>query len=195
MWNMRPCGALRAGDEVIQVRPSTLLTVVASVMGIAGALPCAFGQHLSFFALVAPSMKARADELGGIKGLAAGGADSLYAVSPGVVLQVKLDGTFTTVRQPVVAADCDRYLPTNTPPAHEPFLTGLTVSPRGEIYLAAIGCRCVLKLDSEGRISTVLKAESPWSPTGLALNGEDVYVAEWTNAHSESTIIGRASAK
>jgi hypothetical protein len=59
------------------------------------------------------------------------------------------------------------------------------VSPRGEIYLAATGCRCVLKLDSEGRISTDLKAESPWSPTGLALNGEDLYVAEWTNAHSE----------
>jgi hypothetical protein len=30
-----------------------------------------------------------------------------------------------------------------------------------------------------------LKAESPWSPTGLALRGEDLYVAEWTNAHSE----------
>jgi hypothetical protein len=30
------------------VRPSTLLAVVALVMGIAGALSCAFGQHLSF---------------------------------------------------------------------------------------------------------------------------------------------------
>ena len=40
--------------------------------------------------LVAPSLKARAEELGGIKGLASGPDDSLYAVTPGAVLEVKL---------------------------------------------------------------------------------------------------------
>jgi hypothetical protein len=34
-------------------------------------------------------------------------------------------------------------------------------------------------------VSTVLNAETPWSPTGLAWHGDDLYVAEWTNAHSE----------
>src|SRR5947209_13378687 len=34
-------------------------------------------------ALVAPGLKARADELGGIKGLASGADDSLYAITPG----------------------------------------------------------------------------------------------------------------
>jgi hypothetical protein len=137
-------------------------------------------------ALVAPGLKTFADELGGIKGLASGPDDSLYAVCPGAVLKVKLDGTFTTVKRPVVAPDCDHYLPPNTPPAHEPFLSGLAVSSRGDIYLAASGCRCVLKLDPQGRVSTVLKAEPPWSPTGLTLHGEDLYVAEWTNAHGET---------
>ncbi len=136
-------------------------------------------------ALVAPGLKARAHELGGIKGLACGADDSLYAITPGAVLQVKLDGTFKIVKQPIVAPDCDSYLPPNTPPAHEPFLSGLTVSPRGDIYLAATGCRCVLKLDPDGRVSAVLKAEAPWSPTGLTLHGDDLYVAEWTNAHGE----------
>jgi len=136
-------------------------------------------------ALVAPSLKSRVDELGGIKGLASGPDDSLYAVTPGAVLKLKLDGTFTTVKQPVAAPNCDRYLPQNTPGDHEPFLTGLAVSPRGDIYLAATGCRSVLKLYPDGRVSTVLKAEAPWSPTGLALHGEDLYIAEWTNAHSE----------
>jgi len=137
-------------------------------------------------ALLSPQMKARVDELGGIKGLAAGPDDSLYATCPGAVLKVKLDGTLATVKHPVVAPDCDRYLPPNTPPAYEPFLSGLTVDSRGQIYLAATGCRCVLKLNSQGQISTVLKAEAPWSPTGLALHGEDLYVAEWTNAHSDA---------
>ena len=110
---------------------------------------------------------------------------SLYAVTPGAVLKVKLDGTFTILRESVATPDCDRYLPPNTPPAHAPFLSGLTVSPRGDIYLAATGCRRVLKLDPNGRVSTVLKTETPWSPTGLVLHGDDLYVAEWTNAHSE----------
>jgi len=59
------------------------------------------------------------------------------------------------------------------------------VSPHGDIYLAAPGCRCVLKLNPDGNIAIVLKAEAPWSPTGLALHGEDLYIAEWTNVHSE----------
>jgi hypothetical protein len=136
-------------------------------------------------ALVAPILKSRASQLGGIKGLASGPDDSLYAVTPGAILKVKLDGTFTTLKQPVVSPDCDRYLPPNTPPEHEPFLTGIAVSSRGEVYLAATGCRCVLKLNAQAQVSTILKAEAPWSPSGLTLHGEDLYVAEWTNAHSE----------
>jgi hypothetical protein len=136
-------------------------------------------------ALVSPQMKARVDELGGIKGLVAGPDDSLYATTPGAVLKVKLNGTFTTVKQPVIAPDCDRYLPPDKPAASEAFLAGLAVDSRGNIFLAATGCRCVLKLDSRGQVSTVLKAESPWSPTGVALRDGDLYVAEWTNAHSD----------
>ena len=137
-------------------------------------------------ALVSPPMKARVDELGGIKGLAAGPDGSLYATCPGAVLKVKMDGTFSTVKHPVVIPDCDRYLPPNTPAAYEPFLTGLAVDSRGNVYLAATGCRCVLKLNPDGQISTVLKAEPPWSPTGVALQGDDLYVAEWTKAHSDT---------
>lgn len=60
------------------------------------------------------------------------------------------------------------------------------VDSRGNVYLAATGCRCVLKLNPDGQLSTVLKAEPPWSPAGVTLHGEDLYVAEWTNAHSDA---------
>ena len=87
--------------------------------------------------------------------------------------KVNLDGTFKIVKQSIVAPDCDRYLLENPPAEYErlqtggaPFLNGITVSSSGDIYLAATGCRCVLKLDPQGRVSTILKAESPWSPTG-----------------------------
>lgn len=117
--------------------------------------------------------------------MAPGPDDSLYGITPGAVLKVYFDGTFKIVKQSIVVPGCDHYLPPNTAATHEPFLCGLTVSPQGDIFLAATGCRCVLQLDQQGRVSSVLKAESPWLPTGLTLHGEDLYVAEWTNAHSE----------
>lgn len=137
-------------------------------------------------ALVSPQMKARGDELGGIKGLAAGPDDSLYATCPSAVLKVNLDGTFSIMKHPVVIPDCDRFLPPATPSAHEPFLTGLAVDSRGDVFLAATGCRCVVKLNPAGEISTVLKAGPPWAPTGVALRGEVLYVVEWTNAHGDA---------
>ena len=71
-------------------------------------------------ALISPQMKARVDELGGIKGLASGPDGSLYATCPGAVLKVKLDGTFTVFKHPIAVPDCNRYLPANTPAAYEP---------------------------------------------------------------------------
>ena len=50
------------------------------------------------------------------------------------------------------------------------------------MYAAANGCRCVVKVTPEGKVETVLKAERPWSPTGVAVFGEDVYVLEYTNS-------------
>jgi hypothetical protein len=172
------------GSPLVIHRDGNLYYVANDERMVPGGLQIARLSPDGKLALVPPALKVRADELGGIKGLASGPDDSLYAVTPGAVLKVELDGTFEIVKQSIVVPGCDRYLPPNTPPTYEPFLTGLTVSPRGDIYLAATGCRCVLKLNPNERVSTVLRAETPWSPTGLALRGEDLYVAEWTNAHS-----------
>jgi hypothetical protein len=40
-----------------------------------------------------------------------------------------------------------------------------------------------LKIASAGKIESVLKAERPWSPTGVAVHGGDIYVLEYTNAN------------
>jgi sugar lactone lactonase YvrE len=174
-----------AGSPLVIHRDGNLYFVCGDARMIPGGLQVGRLSPDGTLGLVAPGLKARTEDLGGIKGLASGPDDSLYAVTPGAVLKLKLDGTFATVKERIIAPDCDRYLPPNTPKNQEPFLTGLTVGPRGDIYLAATGCRCVLKLDTHGEISTLLKAEAPWSPTGLTFHGEDLYVAEWTNAHSE----------
>jgi len=180
------------GSPLVVHRDGSLYYVCNDEQMIPGGLQVARLSPDGKLALVAPTLKARATELGGLKGLATAPDDSLYATTPGAVLKVNLDGTFKIVKQSIVAPDCDRYLVENPPAEYErlqtagaPFLNGIAVSSSGDIYLAATGCRCVLKLDQQGRVSTVLKAESPWSPTGVALHGEDLYVTEWTNAHSE----------
>src|SRR5262245_52252744 len=181
------------GSPLVVHRDGNLYYVCNNEEMIPGGLQVARLSPDGNLALVAPTLRARTKELGGLKGLACGPDDSLYATTPGAVLKVNLDGTVKIVKQSIVAPDCDRYLLESAPAEYErlqtggaPFLNGITVSSSGDIYLAATGCRCVLKLDPQGRVSTVLKAESPWSPTGLTFHGDDLYVAEWTNAQSES---------
>lgn len=123
--------------------------------------------------LISPQMKAQIKELDGIKGLASGPDNLLYATCPNAVLKVNLNGTFTVLKQRIVGLDCD----------YEPSLTGLAVTSRGEIFLADSKCRCVLKLDVDGHISKVLSSEAPWSPSGLTLYDDDLYISEWTDEH------------
>jgi sugar lactone lactonase YvrE len=116
------------------------------------------------------------DELGGIKGLAVGPGGSLYASYPKAILKFALDGKVTTLLNPVVVADCDKE-PSSTGDA--PSLRGLAVDARGTVYAAATGCRCVLKITPDGHVETAIKAQAPWSPTGVALRGDDLFILEY----------------
>ena len=53
------------------------------------------------------------------------------------------------------------------------------------MFAAATGCRGVVKISPDGKVSTVLKANPPWSPTGVAIYGDDIFVLEYSNANSE----------
>jgi len=133
--------------------------------------------------LVSPGLGRIAEEMGGIKGLAVGPDGSLFISYPKAVLNVARDGTFTTLLNPVVTPECDKH-----PPSIQdaPSLRGLAVDERGVVYVAATGCRCVLKIAPDAKVATVLKAESPWAPCGVALEGGNIYVLEHINANSEA---------
>jgi hypothetical protein len=52
--------------------------------------------------------------------------------------------------------------------------------------VAASGCGAVLRITSRGEVTPVLRAERPWTPTGVALHGGDVYVLEyWMTASDD----------
>ena len=46
----------------------------------------------------------------------------------------------------------------------------------------------MLKVDAAGRVSTLLKASPPWSPTAvaIAIAGRDVYVLEYLHTASDN---------
>ena len=86
---------------------------------------------------------------------------------------------------PVVVKDCDEVFAkiseSDSPYFHAPYLRGLDITEDGTVYAAVNGCRCVIKITPEGKVETILKAEKPWSPTGVALRGKDVFVLEYTH--------------
>jgi hypothetical protein len=118
-----------------------------------------------------------------VTGLANGPDGSLFVACPNAILKVKTDGTVTTFIHPVVVKDCDDDLAkdSRTRFFHSPYLRGLDVTEKGTVYAAVTGCRCVVKITADGKVDTVLKSERPWTPTGVAVRGKDLFVLEYSD--------------
>jgi DNA-binding beta-propeller fold protein YncE len=130
------------------------------------------GGEISIF----PPDGKKATEKLGITGLAPGPDGTLYISSPNAITKLKMDGTFTTLAHPIELKDCDVDYPDNNPQSPLPSLRGLAVDEDGTVFAAGVGCHAVVKISPAGKIETVLKAERPWSPTGVAVHHGDVYV-------------------
>jgi hypothetical protein len=144
------------------------------------------GKHQTVFV---PTLKNVLDKLeDGITGLAAGPDGSVYAACWNSLLKITPDGQVTTLAHPVLVSDCDED-PADHKEANRgiPLLRGIDVDSGGTIYTAATSCHCLLKIAPDGKIKTILKAERPWSPTGVAVWNGNIYVLEYTNANGPST--------
>jgi hypothetical protein len=96
---------------------------------------------------------------------------------------VTQDGTVSTIVQGVVVKDCDEDRADHRPSNRLPCLRGLAVDAQATIYAAATSCHRLLKIAPDGKVESVMTAERPWSPTGMAVHGGAVYVLEYTNAN------------
>jgi hypothetical protein len=139
--------------------------------------------------IFASGLKNTLDSLGdGITGLAAGPDTSLYLACWNSLLKVSAKGKVSVLLHPVVIKDCDE-----DPADHKevnrgiPLLRGVDIDSSGVIYVAATSCHCVLKITPQGEIKTILKAERPWSPTGVTVGNGNIYVLEYTNANGPSS--------
>jgi hypothetical protein len=131
---------------------------------------------------IAPTLDSK--KFGGIKGLAFGPDDTLYVSCPNAILKVGTNGMVSVLIQPIVVPDCDRVFPPDMPEYQSPYLRGLAVDAHGTVYAAATGCRAVVKITANGQTTVVSRAEHPWSPTGVAVNGDEVYVLEYQHQDS-----------
>jgi hypothetical protein len=123
----------------------------------------------------------------GVTGLAGGPDGSLYVASWTAVFKVKPNGVVVTLAGPIKVKDCDEDKADHKASNRLPLLRGLAVRSDGTVYAAATSCHCVIKITPGGQVATVLKAKRPWSPTGVAIRGRDVYVLEYTNANGPAT--------
>jgi hypothetical protein len=123
----------------------------------------------------------------GITGVAAGYDGSVYAATWTGVVKIGFDGTATVVRHPISVPECDPDPADHKPENRLPYLRGIAALPDGTVYAAATSCHAVVRIGTAGAVTTVLKSERPWSPTGVAAHGGDLYVLEYTNANGPAT--------
>lgn len=134
--------------------------------------------------LFAPDLKkelARLKEA--VTGLAVGPDGSLLVACPNAILKVRTDGTVATFARPIEVKDgSDAFgeFP-DSPFFHAPYLRGLDVTEGGTVYAAVTGRRCVVTVSEGGKVETVLAADKPWTPTGVAVRGKEVFVLEYTH--------------
>ena len=138
--------------------------------------------------LLGPSSREVSEKLGGwITGLAAAADGSVYVACSSAVLKITPQGTVTTLVDSIALQRLHTDAPATAGGDPKPSLRGLAVDSRGTVYAAATGRHRVVKIMPNGKIETVLKSERPWSPTGVTVHGQDVYVLEYANADEDYT--------
>jgi hypothetical protein len=183
-----------AQDEIRPARGVSSPTVVASsdfpVVVDRGGLHFAPGTQGKPLPLVRTAPDGSSKTLatlpgvGWLNGIAAARDGSIYGTLDTSIFRLAPSGTLTWIARDVVVPDCHRMPDLGDAPAL-PYLRGLAVAADGAVFVAATGCGSVVKISPSGEVTTILKAEAPWSPTAVALANRDVYVLEYDLSAAE----------
>lgn len=63
-------------------------------------------------------------------------------------------------------------------------MMGLAVDGSGTVFAANFGGHCVVRVTPDGRTARVVRSKGGWSPSGVALSGDDLYVLEFGRGDS-----------
>lgn len=112
-----------------------------------------------------------------LNGIATGPDSSMYFSENRAVRKIDKQGRVSTVAENISLRGCASIPGMNA--RLGVYLRGLDVDSTGTVYVAASGCGCVLRIATSGQVTPILKATSPWSPTSVAVSGNDLYVLEY----------------
>lgn len=110
-----------------------------------------------------------------INGITAGPDGSLYYTENDTIRRITAKGLVSTIATVPALVDGPSIPGTD----QHPYLRGLAVDAGGVMYVADNGDARVLKITPDGKVTTLLQLQSPWSPTAVALFGSDLYVLEF----------------
>ena len=102
---------------------------------------------------------------------------SIYYSENRAIRRITPQGELTTVVSNLSLSGCDSMPGIGS--EFGAYFRGLDVDTQGNVYVAATGCRTVLKITADNKVTTVLQTSSPWSPTAVAVSGSDLYVLEY----------------
>ena len=134
--------------------------------------------HRDGHAEPAAVVQTRAQWLNGL----ARGPDGLYFTEDDAVKKLTSDGVVSVIADKVRPVECSAD---RVPETSVPYLRELAIAPNGDVYVAATGCRVVVRIDRRGAVTTVLRAEDPWAPTAVALHRDAVYVLEYLHTRGD----------
>lgn len=116
----------------------------------------------------------RQSVLSSIGGMTFGADGSLYLTDRASIQKVTTSGTVTTIARNITDENSSKKSPQNSNTS----LSGIAVDASGNIYAADFGNRRVLKIAPDGNMQILLRAENPWSPSGVAFKNGNLYILE-----------------
>ena len=127
-----------------------------------------------------------------VSGIADGADGSLYIseasnAHANTIRKITMNGTASIIATYIGKSSKDLPLETTAS-----YCRGLAVDSTGIIYVAATGSRSILKITPQGKVTTILQAASPWTPTGVAVFNGEVYVLEWHDVTPENLEVRNA---
>lgn len=116
-------------------------------------------------------------ELRWLNGIVASADGSIYYSEESAIRKISPQGELTTIANNLTISGCDSV--PEVGPELGAYLRGLDVDTAGNVYVASTGCRAVLKITADKKVTTVLRSSPPWSPTAVAVSGNELYVLEY----------------
>jgi hypothetical protein len=131
-----------------------------------------------------PPSRSESGEIRWRNGITVSADGSIYFSEDRAVLKITPQGELVSVVSSLNLPGCGSVA--GVEPELGPYCRGLAVDTAGTVYVAAAGCRAVLRITTDQKVTTILQASSPWSPTAVAVSGADLYVLEYVHTANEN---------